>query len=328
MLFAKRTSRETLRIDILVIDGFSLLSLASTMEPLRAANRVSGRQLYSWRLLGLHGGHAMSSSGVLLSLEGGFAPSQVGDALIVVSAFEHERNGAAALPLLRAAVRRKRLPIGGIEAGSWILARAGLLDGYRATTHWEDVDDFACAFPNIEVVRDRYVVDRDRFTTGGANPAFDLMLELIRRQHGPDVALDVSSIFIYDESHPGADPQPMVSTGRLERAEPRLCASIRLMEETMDAPFSVHALAGRVGLSARGLQKLFRRHLDTSPGAYYVNLRLTAARRMLDLTGRPVLEAAAQSGFSSSSAFARAFRRRYGVNPASLKGNARADLSA
>ena len=200
MLFARRTSRETLWIDILVVDGFSLLSLASTMEPLRAANRVSGRQLYSWRLLGLDAGHAISSSGVLLGLEGCFVPGRAGDVLVVVSAFEHERNGAAALPLLRAAARQKRLPIGGVEAGSWILARAGLLDGYRATTHWEDVDDFASSFPNIEVVRDRYVVDRDRFTTGGANPAFDLMLELIRRQHGPEVALDVSSIFIYDKN--------------------------------------------------------------------------------------------------------------------------------
>jgi AraC family transcriptional regulator, glycine betaine-responsive activator len=320
MLFGKRIADEPFQIDILVVDGFSLLSLASTMEPLRAANRVSGRALYRWRLLGLDGRRAVSSSDVPLSLHGGFQPSGLGDVLIVVSAFDHERNGAPALPLLRAAARQKRLPIGGVEAGSWILARAGLLDGYRATTHWEDVEDFALAFPSVEVVRDRYVVDRDRFTTGGANPAFDLMLELIRRQHGPGVALDVGSIFIYDEAHPGADPQPMVSTGRLARAEPRLTALIRLMEGTIDAPLSVAALARRAGLTTRGLQKLFRRHLDTSPGSYYANLRLAAARRMLDLAGRPVLEVAAQSGFGSSSAFARAFRRRYGVNPARVKG--------
>ncbi|SEE41922.1 transcriptional regulator, AraC family with amidase-like domain [Rhizobiales bacterium GAS188] len=319
MLFEDRLGSEPLRIDILVIDGFSLLSLASTMEPLRAANRVSGRELYRWRLLGLGGRQATSSSGVPLTLQESFQPSDLGEVLIVVSAFEHERNGAAALPLLRAVARQKRIPIGGVEAGSWILARAGLLDRYRATTHWEDVEDFALAYPNVEVVRDRYVIDRDRFTTGGASPAFDLMLELIRSQHGPGLALDVSSIFIYDESHPGADPQPMVSTGRLDRAEPRLTASIRLMEERIDAPSSIAELARRAGMTARGLQKLFRRHLDTSPGAYYLNLRLAAARRMLELAGRPVLEAAAQTGFTSSSAFARAFRRRYGISPGRVK---------
>jgi len=319
MLFEPRAGHEPLRIDILVIDGFSLLSLASTMEPLRAANRVSGRELYRWRLLGLEGDRAVSSSGVQLALDATLRPQETGDALIVVSAFDHERNGAGALPLLRQVARQKRVAIGGVEAGSWILARAGLLDFYRATTHWEEVEDFALAHPSIEVVRDRYVIDRDRFTTGGASPAFDLMLELIRRQHGPGLALDVGSIFIYDQSHPGGDPQPMVSTGRLGRAEPRLTALIRLMEQTLEAPLGIAELARRAGLSTRALQKLFRRHLGASPSAYYGNLRLAAARRMLALSGRPVLEAAAQSGFASSSAFARAFRRRYGVNPRSIK---------
>jgi AraC family transcriptional regulator, glycine betaine-responsive activator len=318
MLFSARTTDQPLVIDMLMVDGFSLMSLAATMEPLRAANRVSGRALYDWRLVSPDGRPAVSSSGVPFPVSGPLDPKLARDGLIVVAAFEAQRRGAG-LPARLRAVARARVPLGGIESGSWILAKAGLLDGYRATAHWEEVNEFAAAFPAVDVVADRFVIDRDRFTAGGATPALDMMLHLIRIQHGMTIALNVASIFIYDQEHLPADRQPIVQVGRLGFVEPRLTAAIRLMEGSIEEPLAVARIAAEVGLSARSLQTLFVRHLGASPHAYYLDLRLDAARRLLQQTRRSIVEIALACGFASASAFSRSFRRRYRRSPRDLR---------
>ncbi|MGH7125917.1 MAG: GlxA family transcriptional regulator [Stellaceae bacterium] len=318
MLFSARHTDEPLVIDLLVVDGFSLMSLAATMEPLRAANRVSGRALYDWRLLSPDGGSVLGSSGIPLPVVGVLDPKPARDALIVVAAFEAQKRAASLGARLRA-IARAGVPIGGIESGSWILAKAGLLDGYRATAHWEEVDEFAAAFPAIDVVADRFVIDRDRFTAGGATPALDMMLHLIRVQHGMTIALNVASIFIYDQQHLPADRQSIVQVGRLGFVEPRLTAAIRLMEGSIEDPLRITRIAAEIGLSARSMQALFTRHLGTAPRAYYLDLRLDAARRLLQQTQRSLMEIAVACGFVSASAFSRAFRRRYGRSPRELR---------
>jgi transcriptional regulator GlxA family with amidase domain len=288
------------------------------MEPLRAANRVSGRALYDWRLLSPDGRPVVSSSGVPFPVSGPLDPRPTRDALIVVAAFEAQRRSAGLAARLRA-IARARVPIGGIESGSWILAKAGLLDGYRATAHWEEVDEFAAAFPAVDVVADRFVIDRDRLTAGGATPALDMMLHLIRIQHGMTIALNVASIFIYDQEHLPADRQPIVQVGRLGFVEPRLTDAIRLMEGSIEEPLAVARIAAEIGLSARSLQTLFVRHLGVAPHAYYLDLRLDAARRLLQQTRRSIVEIAIACGFASASAVSRAFRRRYRRSPRDLR---------
>ena len=318
MLFSARTTDAPFVIDLLVVNGFSLMSLAATMEPLRAANRVSGRALYDWRLLSPDWRPVLSSSGISLPVAGALDPKLPRDALIVVAAFEARRRAEGLAARLRA-IARSRVPLGGIESGSWILAKGGLLDGYRATAHWEEVEEFATAFPAIDVVADRFVIDRERFTAGGATPALDMMLHLIRAQYGMTIALNVASIFIYDQEHLPADRQPIVQVGRLGFLEPRLTAAIRLMEERIEEPLSVARIAADIGLSARSMQTLFVRHLGAAPQAYYLNLRLDAARRLLQQTRRSLVEIGVACGFASASAFSRAFRRHYGRSPRELR---------
>jgi len=318
MLFAARAIDRPLVIDLLAVDGFSLLSLAATMEPLRAANRVSGRALYDWRLLSPDGRPVLSSSGVSIPVTAALEPKSPREALVVVAAFEASRRAAGLAGRLRAAAQAGT-PLGGIESGSWILARAGLLDGYRATAHWDEVEEFAAAFPAVEVVGDRFVVDRERFTAGGATPALDMMLHLIRVQHGMTIALNVASIFIYDQERLPADRQSIVQVGRLGFVEPRLSAAIRLMEGSIEEPLTIERIASKVKLSARSMQALFVRHLGAPPRAYYLDLRLDAARRLLQQSRRSVLEIAGRCGFASSSTFSRAFRRRYGQSPREMR---------
>jgi transcriptional regulator GlxA family with amidase domain len=302
------------QVDVLLLPEFSLMSLAATVEPLRAANRVSGQELYRWRLYSKDGAATPTSSNIPIQVHGAFVAEASRDVLIVVAAFNARRHGRTIVGDLRK-VARRGVPIGGIESGSWAMAQAGLLDGYRATTHWEDLEEFADAFRAVEVVPDRYVVDRKRFTAGGAAPALDMILGMVRAHHGLAVALDVASVFIYDQRQTAEDQQRIVSVGRLATHDPELAEAIRCMQNHIEEPLPIAALARRVRLSVRALQLRFRAKLGTSPHTYYLDLRLAAARRMLQHTEHSAVEVGTACGFESGSAFARAFRARYAMSP-------------
>lgn len=290
------------------------MSLAATIEPLRAANRVAAQDLYAWRLFSQNAAPPVSSSGIPIQVEGALDPDAPRDALVVIAAFNARSHAVPVLARLRQAARLG-VPLAGVESGSWVLAQAGLLDGHRATTHWEELEEFGAAFPNVEVVSDRYVLDRRRFTAGGAAPTLDMVLHMIREQHGLALALDVASIFVYDQRQEAGEPQPVVSLGRLATRDPAIAAAIRTMQSHLDEPLPVAVIARGLRLSVRTMQMRFRMQLGMSPHAYYLDLRLAAARRMLQQTGHGVAEVAAASGFASSSAFARAFRARFGKSP-------------
>ncbi|MEO1612716.1 MAG: helix-turn-helix domain-containing protein, partial [Pseudomonadota bacterium] len=193
------------------------------------------------------------------------------------------------------------------------------LDGRRATTHWEDLDAFAEAHPEIDVRPDRFVIDGTRFTTGGASPALDLMLHLVRARHGYAIALDVASLFIYDQSRAAEEPQPQVSLGRLGWREPRLREAVALMEGSLGDPLPTAEIARAVGCSPRRLEELFKARLGVGPYGYYLTLRLNAGRRLALETALTIAEIADVTGFSSASAFARAFRSRFGESPGAAR---------
>ncbi len=308
------TEGRTCHIDVLVLPDFSLMSLSATIEPLRAANRASAQDLYRWRLLSIDGASPLTSSGIPIVVEGKFAADDVRDALFVVAAFGARRHAVGLTAGLRRLARRDML-LGGIESGSWVLAKAGLLNGYRATTHWEDIEEFAAAFPAVDVVNERYVIDRERCTTGGAAPTLDMILDMIRARHGLALALDAASIFIYDQKTIAQQPQHIVLVGDLKTSDPALARVIGIMESNLAEPLPIETIARQAGLSKRNLQLRFHARLGMSPYGYYLNLRLAAARRMLQQTRNNVAETAAAYGFGSGSAFARAFRGRYGVSP-------------
>jgi transcriptional regulator GlxA family with amidase domain len=301
---ALHTVYEMLSVDILVLDQFSLMCVAATVEPLRAANRVASQPLYRWRLLSLDGTAPTSTSGIAVAVAGSFAPDEARNVLVVVGSFNASSSPA-----------RSRLSLGGVEAGSWVLARAGLLDGYSATTHWEDLDEFAAAFPKVDVRRDRFVMDRARWTAGGAAPALDMMLTMIRAQHGLPLALNVASVFIYDQHLAASAPQPTVALSRLSVTDPALACAIGVMQTRLEEPLTLVEVAAQSRVLLRTLQARFRAQLGQSPHAYYLDLRLSAAKRMLEQSSAGVAEVAAAHGFGSASAFARAFRQRFGMSP-------------
>lgn len=314
-------------LSILLLPGSGLMTVASVVEPWRALARVAPGAGVAWKVLSLDGGPVALSSGLLFPVQGALGPEEGGDLLIVVAGFDALDH--AARPVL--ARLRRVLPrfgaVAGIESGAWVLGALGLLEGRRATAHWEDLEDFMAAHPGAEAVADRWVEDGRVLTAGGASPALDLMLHLIRGRWGPATALDVASVFVYEEARGASEPQPLVSLGRLARREPRVAAAVRAMEGALDRPLPAEALARRAGVSVRRLEQLFRESLGTSPGAYYLGLRLLAARRLVADTAIPLGEVALRTGFGSLSAFSRAFRRHSGTTAREARAAARAARS-
>ncbi|WP_353415118.1 GlxA family transcriptional regulator [Brucella sp. NBRC 12953] len=313
-------SDEQLSVTLLVLPDCSLMSLAATLDPMRGANRVTGRSLYSWRVVSPDGSDPITSSGLRVGVNGTFeATSQ--DILIIVSAFHAlEHATPKLLAQLRQSAKQSQLVIG-VEAGSWVLAKAGLLNGRKATTHWEDLEAFSQRFPDVEMQSDRWVRDGTFLTTGGAAPALDMMLALIRTRHGYSIALDVASLYVYDEVRQASDAQPLVSLGRLLKREPRLADAIKIMESHIDRPIPVTRIARRLGLSTRSLEMLFANVIGQSPGNYYLSLRLKAARRLILDTHLSMADTAEQTGFSSISSLSRAFKRHFGQAPSKLRQN-------
>lgn len=302
---------KTLALDILVVPDTNLLLVASVIEPLRAANRVSGMDLYRWRLHSPDGRPIETRSRIPIPVDGPFRPERETDPLFVVSSYSWRDAATSSLKRLLSQTARNRSMVAGIESGAWLLAEASLLDGFSATAHWEDFDDFAAAYPQIDVVRDRYVIDRKRITTGGSLPTVDLMLELIRRRQGYSLALEVSRLFIYEQSGFRADNGAMPSTGSLRMVDERVSEAVRLMEDNIEQPMLLTRLARRVGMSARHMQTLFRDTIGVSPQVHYLAVRLNAARRKVIESRTPFADIALLTGFNSASAFSRAYRAHF-----------------
>jgi transcriptional regulator GlxA family with amidase domain len=314
-IFAPATA--PLTIALFVLPQASILEVASALDPLRNANRQLGHEGYRWRVVTPDGQPAPLTCGIELPSTGDLAHAAGADALIVIAGYRLDL--VATRPLIRDLRRiapRFQL-VGGIDAAPWVMARAGLLNGYRATVHWEDLEDLATAHPEIEVVPDRYVIDRNRATIGGAAAATDFMLHLIRARHGAALARQVAASFLATVRK-GSEPQ-IAPEGQDPALDPRIARAVAMMEAALDAPAQTGDIAARVGLSPRRLETLFRENLGLTPGAYALGLRLAAARRMLTDTRHPLSEIALRTGFSSPATLSRAFRARFGRPPGSLR---------
>ena len=300
---------------ILVVPNYSQLTLAALVEPMRMANTVSGRQLYNWRLCSDGDKEVVSSSGFTLAISQDV--SQVGDcdALFVVASYEARHFASQRVITLLRKTARKGTSIGGLDSAAYIMAAAGLLDGYRATTHWDDLEDFQDRYPRVTVVPERYVVDRMRATTSGSLPSFDFMLDFIRRRNGLLLAMNVSGNFLYDQAKSGSEPQYMIAASRLGTRHPKITRVIKTMEQTLQAPLTMAELAASVGLSERSLLRRFRETLDISPQQYYRELRLDVGRRLLDNRDLTVTDVALACGFETRGAFTRAFKQAFGTPP-------------
>ncbi len=310
-------STQPLTLAALVLPQASILEVASVLDPLRSANRHLGVEAYRWRIVSPGGAAVPLTCGIELPSSGTLQAAEGADALVIIAGYRQSEGATKALIRDLSRMAPRFANIGGIDAGAWVMARAGLLHGHRATVHWEDLEDLAHAHPEIDVLPDRYVIDRARFTAGGAAPASDLMLHLIRTRNGAATALQVTASFI-TTTRPGSDPQ-IAAPAQDPRLDPRVASAIARMERNLDAPESSQEIARALTLSPRRMEQLFRANLGETPASHALGLRLAAARRLITDTRHPLADIALRTGFSSASALSRAFRARFGTAPGAVR---------
>jgi transcriptional regulator GlxA family with amidase domain len=302
-------------LQFLLVPNFSMMAFTSSIEPLRAANRLSERRLYSWRTLSLDGRPVAASNGVLVEPDDSLDTAPPAVAVIVCAGVfaEGYRNREVFTWLQRAA--RQGIAVGGVCTGPLVLARAGLLRGYRCTIHWENVEGFVEEFPDHDITATLFEVDRDRCTCSGGTAPLDMMLHLIAQDQGTDLALSVAEQMLHAiMRHPHA-PQRMSLRYRTGISHPKLLAVIAQMEAHLESPLPMEQHAAAVGLSTRQLERLFRSYLGKPPSRYCMELRLRRARLLLMQTAMPILQVAVACGFTSASHFARCYRELFGRSP-------------
>jgi AraC family transcriptional regulator, glycine betaine-responsive activator len=307
---------EPLRLAYLLTPQFSMMAFSAAIEPLRAANRISERQLFEWRLVSIDGEPVMASNGIPVAVHGPL--EQVGkvDMVVVCMALEplqFGRNHKVHHLLRRLA--RHGCRVGGISSGAFVLADAGLLTDRRCTVHWEYTDLFRSRYPGIEITQELFVVDRDVFTCSGGTAALDLMLHFVSEVSSGQLAVAVAEQFIHPHIRGQEDRQRMQMHERYGIESPKLVEVIHLMESTLDEPVDVAMLAQRVSISARQVERLFREHLGTSPKLFYLRLRMARAQMLLRQTLNPIREVAMECGFASTSHFSNAYKRVFGRAP-------------
>lgn len=313
------TDSQPLEIDILVFPDINLILLASIIEPLRGANRIAGSELCRWRIYSPDGAPVYTTSGLPFPVDGAFPPPKEAAPLFVVSAYNWQRYATPQMRMQLSKSARSRPYMVGVESGTWLMAEASLLDGFSAAVHWEDTEEFTAKYPQINVVRSRFIIDGKRITTGGALPALDLMLELIRRRFGYSLALEVSRLFIYEPAAAGEREQALPLAASRKQVDKRVAGAIRVMEENIYSPLSLESIAHRVDVSARRLQVLFKENIGVLPHIHYLALRLNAARRRVVETQMPFNEIAIASGFNSASAFSRSYKAHFRESPSETR---------
>ncbi|WP_375595000.1 GlxA family transcriptional regulator [Algihabitans albus] len=310
-----RGQRPPERFAFLLVSNFSILAFTSALEPLRAANRLTGRELYTWTLLSGDGDPVRASSGVGVLVDAALADEQRFDTVIVCAGLGAETMRDSRIEGWLRRLARQGCRVGSVSTGTYILAHAGLLQNVLCTIHWESLPAFEEAFPELEATAELFEIDSHRMTCSGGTASLDMMLSVIGLDHGRELATKVAEQFIHERIRNRDDKQRMALRARLAVSHPKLLAVIAIMEEHIEDPLPRSDLARMAGLSTRQLERLFRRYLGKTPTRHYLELRLDRARLLLAQTSLSVLEVATACGFVSASHFSKCYREFYNRSP-------------
>ncbi len=294
-----------------------MMAFAAAIEPLRAANRLSARQLFAWQLVSADGTPVTASNGIPVATQAPIAEVGRVDMLVVCAGMEappRVKSAPAIVHHLRRLACHGTM-VGAISSGSFLLADAGLLAGRRCTVHWEYAEDLRARHPQLNLTQELYVIDGEVFTCSGGTAALDMMLHFVTTVGGTGLALGVAEQFIHAPIRSREEQQRLDLRVRYGIRNPKLIAAVRLMEGSLDEPLDMEEIARRAHLSARQIERLFRKYLDSSPKGFYLGLRLARARTLLRSTASPLRMIALECGFASPSHFSNAYKRAYGIPP-------------
>ncbi len=308
-------SVRTLRVGFVLVPQFSMIAYASAIEALRHANYVSDRNIYEYITCSMDGDPVTASNSINLQVDGTLADIQKLDMVFVCSGWNVKNYASKELLGALRRLASHGCHMGAICTGTFILAKAGLLDGYRCTIHWENLSGLSEDFPNIEIVPELYEIDRNRYTCAGGTAAIDLMLHMIATHAGHKVATAAADQLIHHRIREGNEGQRMALRSRLGLSHPKLLAVINYMEENLEDPKNLAELAQEVDLSTRQLERLFNKYLGSAPTRYYLKLRIDRSRFLLLQTSMSILDVALACGFVSASHFSKCYREHFHKTP-------------
>ena len=300
---------------VLVFPSFPMMAFSSVIEPLRAANVLAKKQCYRWIIVGATEGPVEASNGVVIQPGFFVGDAPKADRIVVCSGGDADHFVADdAVSWIRKSLRNGA-HIGAVADAAFFLARAGLLDGHACTLHWTSQAAFIEAFPDIDLRRDLYVIDRKRFTSAGGVGSLDMMLEIITRDYGAELAAGVAEWFVHSPLRSSVDRKLMPLRLRTGVQNELVLSAIAIMEDAVEERLGMAALAEKLGVSSDKLERNFRSELSISPNGYYRRLRLKRAADLLAHSTLAVRDVALACGFASMSSFARAFREQHGQPP-------------
>lgn len=308
-----------IRVGFLLVPGYSGLAFSAAIDPLRMANQLSEQTLYEWPIITVDGSTVAASNGTRVAPDAAIdAASGSLDFLFLCGGIRiHDVASDKRILGWLKQLASKRVVLGALCTGTYVLACAGLLRGYRCTIHWENISTLndEQEFPETVFSSELFVIDRDRYTCSGGIAPLDMMLNLIHRQHGQKLAQAISEEFIHERIRTVSDMQRVPLRVSLGTSQPKLVDAVRLMEANLEEPLTLDELAQYVTVSRRQLERLFRKYLNCAPTRYYLELRLQRARQFLLQTELPIIDVALACGFSSPPHFSKSYHDFFGCSP-------------
>ena len=307
-----------LRLGFLMFPGFPMACLTSAIEPLRAANEITGRTEFEWQLVAENPAPVRSSAEVRFEPDVTLADCEGIDHLYLLSPPNAEFSDARRSPARLRWLDRMGLTLGGFSGGIFPLARAGLMAGRGCSVHWCYEAAFKAEFPDVNASDSVILRDKRRVTASGAAAVFDLMLRLIEERLGrqcmTEVACWFQHPFVRDED--ARQRVPVARTANTaDRLPPAIREAISMFETHVEDPLRIPDVAAAVEMSERHFERLFKRETGQSPLRYYRHLRLSKARQRVLYSNDPLREIAASVGYPASAAMARQYVELFGVSP-------------
>lgn len=307
------------KVGFVLIPRFNMMTLTTIVEPMRIANYLSTGPRYEWAYCSFNDAVITASNGMEIACRTDIPEQADFDIIFIIGSWGCEREIHPRLVnWVRRQVRTGK-KVCACELGVYALARAGVMSGRQATTHWSCMAGFAEQFPNVDLREQLYTIDRTIMTCAGGAIGMDLMLYLIAEEHGEHLASEVADQIMHHPIRKADAVQRNTLGSAMANIHPHVEAAIKLIEENIAEPRSIPEIAARIGLSQRQLERYFKRHMGCSIVQFSQLLRLQYARVLLTSTRMSIREVSVASGFNSMSHFSHAFVRSFGRKPSQYR---------
>jgi transcriptional regulator GlxA family with amidase domain len=302
-------------VSFLTLNNFSMIAFSNAIEILRMANYLMGEEVYQWSVVTADGEPTTASNGLAFAKPAMLDFTNIPDMLLVCGGGDMQDAVSPSELKLITQASKHNIWLGSICTGSFALAKAGVLDGYKCTINFANMASLRENFPYIAFANELFVIDRDRCSCKGGTAPIDLILAFVHARFGKNLVADISEQIMVLRAKDSKDQQLIPAVARVAYGHKALVEVSALMEANIEEPLPLDELARLAGLSQRHLQRMFSHTLSMSPMNYYLKLRLRRARALLLQTEMSIMTITVACGFQSSCHFSKSYRTLFGCSP-------------